>query len=138
MSRLKTVSATIPMVETHSFLQRFPLVYRETATISVCVGWQRIVEDLLSDLQTIGEAQVSEGEVGLVLLEVHQKYGSLRVETSRMTSTSQKAAERAEASSAKTCERCGARGRLRDVDQWMTTLCDSCAEGAAASGTGKT
>lgn len=32
--------------------------------------------------------------------------------------------DRAEEASSRTCERCGAPGRTRDVDGWLTTLCD--------------
>jgi hypothetical protein len=68
-----------------------------------------------------------------VCRQAKQKFGTLRFHVSKASEVESAYVEFAERMSARTCELCGARGRLR-TGGWVRTLCD--AHEAERGGTG--
>lgn len=88
--------------------------------ISCGPGWYPILAEL--------EGRLREIDPDYRVLQIKEKFGTLRFYwTSRHDEAAQVAVAAAEAASARTCERCGAAGRLRIRRTWMQTVCDACA-----------
>lgn len=83
---------------------------------SVGPGWNDIILDL--------HKQLLKENPDYAILQVKEKFGTLRYYTNRMTSEGQLAIAQAENFSGVTCEECGRPGSLRDDDGWIVTLCD--------------
>lgn len=92
--------------------------------IDVQPGWDQIVVEALTALLHV---DVNYGNVPNLALEIRQKYGSLRIDTTRVTPAVETVITTAEAESLRTCEFCGRPGHLRERDDWFATCCDSCA-----------
>jgi len=85
-------------------------------TRNVGPGWRKIVRDLIFDLFSVGWNGV--------VYQVKEKYGGLRFYCEGEGRPEiEYAIHRAERRARRTCERCGARGRLRG-GSWLATLCD--------------
>ena len=99
-------------------------------------GWVGIVVDMLDTLDVVMDevaADHPDARVGVTGFTTKSKFGSLRVffalagvpgPPESVWRLVRAVIDRAEERSARTCERCGAPGRTRDVDGWLTTLCD--------------
>ncbi len=106
---------------------------------SVSRGWSGILVDLLHVLDVVMEGIASaHPRAHAVHFTTKSKLGSLRVHFGlagisgphdAAWSLMREVIDRAERRSTRTCERCGAPGRLRDVDDWLMTLCDAHAIG---------
>jgi|SRR5579871_1780534 len=87
--------------------------------VTVEEGWKKLVCDLVDKLDRIQPFTV---------LQVKEKFGTLRFYTHTEKDPSKKfvsTLERAYAASARICEDCGGKGKLRG-DGWVRTLCVSC------------
>jgi len=88
----------------------------DDVTRNVGPGWRQIVIDLIFDLFSVGWSGV--------VYQVKEKYGGLRFYCDGEGRPEiEYAIHRAERRAARTCERCGARGRLMG-GSWLATLCD--------------
>ena len=106
---------------------------------SVSRGWSGILVDLLHVLDVaIEEVAASHPRAHAVHFTTKGKFGSLRVHfdlsgisgpDDAAWSLLREVIARAEERSTRTCERCGASGRLRVIDDWLMTLCDAHASG---------
>jgi len=110
-----------------AWLVRYPLAARERTIFTIAPGWWDLVEVALRSLEAIAVTQRAAGASAVVVLEMKEKYGSLRIDTSRVTPAITAIIDRAEAQSLQTCSRCARPGHLRNQDAWMVTLCDLCA-----------
>ncbi len=116
-------------------------IYSVDPYASLSRGWAAIFIDMLDTLDTaMDEVAVDhpDARVGASEWTTKSKFGSLRTFfTLAGVSGPPDAAwhllraiiDRTEEKSARTCERCGAPGRLREVDEWLVTLCDAHATG---------
>ena len=85
-------------------------------------GWLKIIEKYLPELsEVVKENYLSDFRV----VQVKEKFGSLRFYTNYSTDATDKVIEKMEEECDKTCERCGAPGTLR-TDGWWQVLCDKC------------
>jgi len=104
-------------------------------------GWAGIFVDMLEALD-VAMAEIAaehpDTRVGVIDFTTKSKFGSMRVFCALAGVSGppdgvwrllRAVIDRAEERSARTCERCGAPGRLRDVDEWLMTLCDAHATG---------
>ena len=85
-------------------------------------GWEPILRRLCAKLEAIHSSRLPE----LELVQVKEKYGTLRVYA--VGGGDNEVADAicaAESESARTCEDCGASGKMQD-GAWMRTLCDVC------------
>lgn len=60
-------------------------------------------------------------------LQVKEKYGTLRFYAMPATDEFSRLIDEAEKQSARICELCGGRAKLREKGRWYKTLCDPCA-----------
>jgi hypothetical protein len=84
-------------------------------------GWTPILDELHRQLVLL--------DPGYRLLQVKEKLGHLRVYAGFERSVAdecQRLVREAEARAARTCERCGQPGQLRQDRRWRLTLCDDC------------
>lgn len=98
----------------------------------VMPGWYDLVDKLCSDIErTLGNEYCPRVQVR----QIKEKFGGLRVyiefdEGDEPNFDAQKQRVRelihaAQAQAARTCERCGAPGEIREVRQWETALCEN-------------
>jgi hypothetical protein len=82
-------------------------------------GWFDILNELFAKMEA--------SDTEIVLLQVKEKFGTLRVYYHGGDDTVYGWVEAAEAKSAVTCEQCGQPGELRGT-YWVYTACDECEE----------
>ena len=92
----------------------FPL---EEVLSCVGKGWHQLVTSLINDLFDMGW----DGR----LYQIKEKFGGLRFYTGETTDDMWDRIREAESLSVKTCEYCGAPGKLR-VGGWVKCRCDAC------------
>lgn len=94
--------------------------YESPAWSGVGPGWFPLLRDLLDDLKTLG----FKGQIA----QVKEKFGELRFYADGATLAQGKRIARAEAESARTCERCGKPGTCGNHNggYWIKTLCLEC------------
>lgn len=95
-------------------------------------GWYSIIWNLSEEIEKIlkdedipQQAKLELQDSGFEIIQVKEKFGTLRVYTNWSTSKIEDAIIRAEEESSVTCEICGEKGTLR-TDGWLSTMCDSC------------
>ena len=83
-------------------------------------GWKALYEPLIELCK----------KEGVAILQIKEKFGTLRFYASKAPDHVRAAINDAEAKSAETCEMCGAPGERRS-DGWIRTLCGKCAKSAS-------
>ncbi|MBE7459639.1 MAG: hypothetical protein HS112_03835 [Zoogloeaceae bacterium] len=131
--------------KTQMLYRRYPRLYRRAAlpATHTCMcwgfscggGWFDLIDRLSMKLETEIERQQCAGvpEEGWIAAEqVKEKFGTLRFYLSHYPDNDEvararieKAIDSAEEESARTCERCGGPGELREGG-WMHVLCGPC------------
>lgn len=89
-------------------------------------GWYGIIKDLCRKLELHLRAD-PELKKQFRVLQVKEKYGTLRFYTSVYNTRIEDMITEAEDLSEKTCEQCGKPGEMREVDGWYFVACDECA-----------
>jgi hypothetical protein len=91
-----------------------------TSADNVGTGWHQIIRDL--------ETRLNEIDPHFQLLQVKEKFGALRYYAAPAkgadTEEFHLAIRVAEAKSALTCEKCGAKAETKSSHGWFVTLCD--------------
>jgi hypothetical protein len=82
-------------------------------------GWKSLIDPLIQKCN----------ERGATVLQIKEKYGTLRFYYAPSIDELEKMVEDAEDASARTCEMCGAEGRLmvNKRGSWLKTVCPGCA-----------
>jgi hypothetical protein len=97
---------------------------REQALMSVDIGWHGLVNKVFDKLESIKN-------IIIVIDQVKEKYGGLRIYSSPMHEEFDRFILGLETESYKICETCGEVGALRGGG-WYKTLCDKHANGRPA------
>lgn len=91
-------------------------------------GWEILLTQLCGRLDALALLE-------LRVVQVKEKYGTLRFYVHGSTDEVQAMIRQAEAESAKTCEWCGAPGQMRESERrYFLTLCPPCFEKWASNG----
>lgn len=97
-------------------------------------GWYQIIYDMCTEIVKIAkEHNILLGpsdnfeELGLYVVQIKEKFGTLRVYTSGTWDAIQEVIDKAEMLSGITCEGCGLEGSRRSR-AWIQTLCEKCHE----------
>ena len=103
-----------------NFLEKYPNLFRNTHPLNMCIpeGWETLVDKLckqLSDMNYKGE-----------VVQMKEKFGSLRFYTDLYTDEVGKLINEAEKVSSSTCEICGENGTQSSKQYWIRTLCNKC------------
>lgn len=106
---------------------QFPAIVTARTFVDIQQGWDAIVFNALTELTALLPVGISASDTTARVLRIEQKYGSLRIDTTRVTASIAAVIAAAEAASLRTCEFCGELGRLREHDDWLMTCCDACA-----------
>lgn len=89
-------------------------------------GWFDLLDTLCTQPTRLKPAGEEDDPLPLTVLQVKEKYGTLRFYLGACTDEALALVDFAEAMSARICEACGNRGRTCGTT-WLKTLCDSCA-----------
>ncbi len=83
-------------------------------------GWFQLLDDLCDKLQRRTDV---DGDPQLEALQVKEKFGGLRFYVSSATDEQRALIQSAESLSNRTCEECGADGKLDRTGGWFSTRC---------------
>lgn len=107
----------------------FPLMYNHK--LAVCVeadsGWDDIIFILSLKIEKECKKLIEETGDCPVVLQIKEKFGTLRFYMSYYTDEIEELIKEAEEQSAKTCELCGKEGRVGIRNGWWVTRCQDCA-----------
>jgi len=110
----------------------FPLLYRDRnasmGTTCMCWGfpgdgWEPLIRRLSEKLERAIEALPEDMREHCCAMQVKEKFGTLRFYLTTETDEMSAWIREAEDESARTCEECGAPGKLRGTG-WLYTACD--------------
>lgn len=88
-------------------------------------GWYDILEKLCAKITKELNGLSTEERGQCYVLQVKEKFGTLRFYMAGETDAMSTAIREAEQETAKTCELCGKPGKIRN-DGWVTVRCDAC------------
>lgn len=110
--------ANMTQEKASALLRDFPVLYAQLLWGFECGdGWEPLIRILSEEITTM--------PVDVVAVQVKEKFGTLRFYTSGGNDRVYVAIRQAERISARTCEACGAPGKLRG-EGWLYTGCDAC------------
>lgn len=115
------------MVDWRPFKAEFPILFGAGKYTSLCVGegWFQILWNLCVALEGIARARVAGGHRPARVVQVKEKYGSLRFYIEGGSSEMHALIDAAETASESICEACGNSGNLLEIRGWWQTLCPS-------------
>jgi len=101
-----------------------PRLYKNGIAFCCGPGWYDLIRDLSNDIEKI----LVENDIAYMhLVQVKEKYGTLRIYMSTETEEISELIEAAEERSYSTCELCGFPGTIRGIStHWLQTQCDKC------------
>lgn len=85
-------------------------------------GWMSLVIELLDKIQHLVDNNPEYS--GLQVIQVKEKYGSLRVYLNYYYKEIEDIIDEYEEKSCYICEECGEKGEIRNINNWYTALCD--------------
>lgn len=85
-------------------------------------GWYNLIHDMCLSLNDV----VVQEELDFVIMQMKEKFGELRMYTIGGTDITEKIIDYAWERSRETCERCGAKGKVRQAKWYLQCLCDNC------------
>jgi len=100
--------------------KKYPIILEEVSDIECDDGWASIIEGCIR----LVDRHSSLTKKGIKIKQIKEKFGRLRIYSSRNDDYTFGVAEMAEYLSELTCETCGERGELRTNRRWVKTLCD--------------
>lgn len=87
-------------------------------------GWNKLIQPLFDYIENYNQDKAKDEQIKI--LQVKEKFGSLRFYTNFTTSELNKMEEDAEDKSYHTCEICGSTENIGHTIGWITTLCHNC------------
>lgn len=87
------------------------------------VGWHPLIFEMMDEIQDIVDRDNLDD---FEITEIKEKYGKLRVYTTHYIEEIATIIRKYEDRSSRICELCGKRGRARNINKWITTICDEC------------
>jgi len=99
----------------------------------VCKGWEQLIRDMLDEIGMVGDLTDLSADDYPQFTQIKEKYGTLRVYGFNISDEQQAIIDKYERLSAKTCETCGAEGKLRVKGGWYYVTCDEHARGGLAA-----
>lgn len=108
--------------KTRHLFNRFPKLYSDINVFECGDGWYHIINMLSERIYELDHKDHAR------VLQVKEKFGTLRFYLSHGTNKMYKYISVAESMSVMTCETCGWAGKARDNKwtNWIRTLCDEC------------
>jgi len=112
-------------VDWRPFKKEFPILFGGGNYISLWVGqgWFEILWNLCVSLEGIARTRIADGHAPVRVVQVKEKYGSLRFYVDGGCSEIHDLIDTAETASESTCEACGKLGNILCIREWYQTLC---------------
>ena len=112
-------------VDWRPFAEEFPILFGGGNYISLWVGqgWFEILWNLCVSLEGIARTRIADGHAPVRVVQVKEKYGSLRFYVDGGCSEIHDLIDAAETASESTCEACGKPGNILCIREWYQTLC---------------
>jgi ribosomal protein S27E len=89
-------------------------------------GWYELLMDAILAIEAEMEGMPQEERDNIQVLQVKEKFGTLRFYLSGHSENLEVIIEEAESRSGVTCEECGMPGRMMVKGNWMLVRCDDC------------
>jgi len=99
---------------------------RVTCGIYYPDGWNYLVGNLCDIVERQVGKLSPEMQDKVHVVQIKSKFGGLRYYMNQSTPHIEGAIEMAESLSFKICETCGNQGAMKQIGNWIATLCDSC------------
>ena len=112
-------------VDWRPFKKEFPILFGAGKFVSLWAGegWFEILWSLCVSLECIGRARIAEGHRPMRVVQIKEKYGTLRVYVEDGTNEAFDLIDSAETASETTCEACGKPGNTHCISGLDITLC---------------
>ncbi len=113
-------------VDWRPFRVEFPILFGAENFVSLWVGmgWTELLWTVCVRLERIARARLAEGHGPMRIVQVKEKYGSLRIFLQAGTDEAENLIDEAETKSETICEACGAQGSNHTLRSgWSKTLC---------------
>jgi len=112
-------------VDWRPFRNEFRNLFGAGAIVSHWVGegWFEILWSLCASLEKLAQTEITEGRPPLRLVQVKEKYGSLRVYVDGGSDEAMELIDAAETASETICEVCGKPGNIQCIRGWDKCLC---------------
>jgi hypothetical protein len=114
-------------VDWRPFMAEFPILFGERKFISLWVGqgWFEVLWDLCVAIEGIARSRAAAGKRLIRIVQVKEKYGTLRVYVEGGCQEVYDLIDAAETRSESVCEACGKPGNLMEIRGWWQTVCPS-------------
>jgi hypothetical protein len=107
------------------FQAKFPQLFAKLEWLETGDGWDKLIEYMCIVIQEYIEYKIPEElREQVYFTQIKQKFGFLRIHMSQQIPYIQGVITMADAMSGSICEKCGQTGSVRNVGNWLTTLCD--------------
>ena len=115
--------------EKTKLIQKYPMVFKDLDRLDFSCedGWIPLLDELCNSLMVILEALTKKIGDEFYVIQIKEKFGTLRFYTSISHEVLDCCISQAEKKSEYTCEFCGAAGLLRNHG-WLKTRCNQCEE----------
>lgn len=115
------------MTGEREIMQQFPLLYRHKLRYGFECGdgWATLIKQLSAQLEPLIAELPAVDQRDTYAAHVKQKFGGLRFYMTTPSYAMYQAIAEAEAVSLRTCEACGAPGKLNQRDSWLYVSCES-------------
>lgn len=89
-------------------------------------GWLPLIEELFDKIQNLLDTKYPEEKENFQVLQVKEKYATLRVYTTGVPNEIYNLIDEYELKSMHICEHCGKKGEIKLSHGWWKTLCKRC------------
>ena len=114
------------MRRVHELISKYRFLDGLTWGIECGDGWYNILDGLFDRIQRWYEVNAPEDLADFLIVQVKEKYGSLRVYVSGTFPEVFDMIDAAESASQCICENCGNAGTMRNDHGWYLVSCDKC------------
>lgn len=107
------------------FQAKFPQLFSKLEWLQTEEGWDKLIEYMCIIIKDYVEYKIPEElRDQIYFVQIKQKFGLLRVYVSQQIPYIDGVIDMAEVMSGSLCEKCGQTGAIRNIGNWLTTLCD--------------
>ncbi len=110
---------------TQYLIETYSPLYEDCPIFECEDGWFNILDDLSAAIHFV----ILKTDCSCRASQVKEKHGTLRYYMDTETDEISKQIQIAERRSAETCEYCGEKGGLKEINGWSYTSCDDCLNG---------
>ena len=110
--------------KTKLLVDNYPLIFSKIKHVECSDGWYHLLNSLCGVIENIAKQIPLELQGQIHASQIKQKFGGLRFYLNHNTPAIEGAIDLAEELSNNMCEVCGNYGGHKNINGWITTLCD--------------